>query len=141
MKRIVITAILVMLAAAGSVSAQPRGKGGLDVVLNSLNLTPQQMDKARALEASYQNEKEPLQSQLYTKRMELKLLWMQTKPEPEKVRRKQREIHDLQWQLRERRTNHRFAFRNILTQEQLYKYILLMQDHKRSKKKKGKWGR
>lgn len=145
MKRIVfIAALMMVFAAANPVFAGPGGRGGFDLngsMLDSLNLTPEQMEKVRVLRESYLKEKEPFRNQLFTKRMELKLLWMQTKAEPAKIRSKQKEIHDLRWKLKEKRTNHRLAFRNILTPEQLSKYILLTHDRKRSKKKKGRRGR
>jgi Spy/CpxP family protein refolding chaperone len=145
MKKIVSMVVLILFVASANLAAAgPGGRGdrGRDaLILEGLNLTPEQMEKIRVLKASYLKEREPLRNQLYTKRMELKLLWMQTKPEAEKIKSKQKEIHDLKWQLIEKRRDHRLAFREVLTPEQLSKYILLAPDRKKSKKKKGSRGR
>jgi len=145
MKRIVFIAILVtVFAVANPVFAGPGGRGGLGLngfMLDSLNLTPEQMEKVRTLRESHLQKTEPLRNQVFNKRTELKLLWMQLKPDPESIKAKQKEIQKLRWQLKEKRTDYQLAFRNILTSDQLSKYILSSQDRKRIKKKKGRRGR
>ena len=141
MKRIAFIAFWMTALVAGSyVFADPKGRGTLDFTgsIDSLNLTPEQMEKVRDLRGSYLKEKEPLQKQLFTRKTELRLLWMQTKTEAEKIKSVQREIHDLQWTLLEKRTDLQLAFRNILNPEQLSKYIHFTKDRKRSKKKKAR---
>jgi Spy/CpxP family protein refolding chaperone len=143
MKKVIFIASLVLLVAtAGTADAGPGGyRGGTQdgFILDSLELSAVQMERVRGLKASYLQEKEPLRARLYTLRMQLKLLWLQTKADPVKIKAKQKEIHDLKWQLREKRTDYRLAFREILTPEQLSKYILLKQDRKH-KKRKGQRG-
>ena len=48
----------------------------------------------------------------------MRLLWMQTKLDSDKIRATQREIRDLMVQMQEKHTDCRLAFRNILTPEQ-----------------------
>ena len=145
MKKIMFIAIGVMLfACANLVLAGPGDRKGRDrdqYMLDSLNLTVEQMEKIRVLRESYMRAKNPLQNQMFSKRAELKLLWMQTKADSEKIKSMQKEIHDLKWQLKIKRTDYQLAFRDILNPEQLSKYILLKQDRKRVKKKKGRQGR
>ena len=144
MKKIILAAFLVLLVVTISLAnAGPGGRGGRDrdnFILESLNLNAAQMEKARSLRVSCLKEKEPLRNQLYSLRMELKLLWMQTQADPVKIKSTQKEIHDLKWKLKEKRTDYRLAFRGILTPEQLSKYILLKNDRKRGKGK-GRHGR
>ena len=132
MKRItLITALILMLASAPLVMAQPRGnKGGMGPgwgrhapALANLNLTAEQSEKIRALRETHQKDIIPLQTQLFTKRAELRLLWMQTKPDSEKIKSKQKEIHDLMGQLQEKQTDFRLEFLNILTAEQRTKLL------------------
>ena len=142
MKKIAFIAFSMIALVAGSyVFADPKGRGTVDFtgsMIESLNLTTGQMEKVRDLRGSYLKEKEPLQKQLFTRKTELRLLWMHTKTDAEKIKSVQKEIHDLQWTLLEKRTNFQLAFRNILNPEQLSKYIHFTQDRKRSKKKKAR---
>ena len=48
----------------------------------------------------------------------MRLLWIQTKLDPDKIKATQREARDLMGQMQEKRTDFRLAFRNILTPEQ-----------------------
>lgn len=136
MKKIsIITVFIFLVASAFPLMADSghRSKryGERDaLILDSLNLNAEQTDKILNLKAAYLKEKDPLRSRLFNKWMELKLLWMQTKPDPDKIKSKQKEIHDLKWQLTDKRTEYRLAFRNILTPEQLSTYIVLKHEKK-----------
>ena len=54
---------------------------------------------------------------------ELKLLWMQMEPDVKKIKAKEKELHELTWQMKEKATDHRLSFRKILTSEQLSKFL------------------
>jgi len=136
MKKISIIMAFILLAASAlplMATSDYRGKRDAErdaLILDSLNLNAEQTDKILNLKAAYLKEKDPLRSRLFNKWMELKLLWMQAKPDPEKIKSKQKEIHDLKWQLTIKRTEYRLAIRNILTPEQLSKYIVLKHEKK-----------
>ena len=132
MKKIsVIAAFLLVVASATLVMAGPRGKGNwrgggwckTPSALASLNLTAEQSEKIRALRESLLKEVTPIRAQLLAKRAELRLLWIQTKLDPDKIRAIQREARDLRGQMQEKRTDLRLAFRNILTPEQTSKLL------------------
>lgn len=132
MKKIsVIAAFLLVVASATLVMAGPRGKGNgggggwhsAPSALASLNLTAEQSEKIRALRESLLKEVTPIRAQLLAKRAELRLLWIQTKLDPDKIRAIQREARDLKGQTQEKRTDFRLAFRNILTPEQTSKLL------------------
>jgi len=132
MKKIsVIAAFLIVVASATLVMAGPRGKGNWEgggwcaapSALASLNLTAEQSEKIRGLRESCLKEITPIRAQLLSKRAELKLLWIQTKLEPDKIRANQKEVRDLIGQLQEKSTDFRLAFRNILTPEQTSKLL------------------
>ena len=140
MKKICIIMVILLLAVSSvsvmADSGRPDkrwGKRGA-LILDSLDLNAEQTEKVLNLKTAYLKEKDPIRSRLFNKRTELKLLWMQAKPEPDKIKSKQKEIHDLKWQLTVKRTEYRLAFRNILTPEQLSKYLVLKQE-KRSRRK------
>jgi Spy/CpxP family protein refolding chaperone len=61
---------------------------------------------------------QPLQNKLYSKRGELKLLWLQQSPDQGKITAADREIRALRDQIQDRRTSHRLATFKILTPEQ-----------------------
>lgn len=125
-KIILITTLITMLASAPLVMAQPRGmKGGMGPggerhasALADLNLTAEQSEKIRAMREAHYKDIIPMQTKMFTKRAELRLLWMQTNPDSEKIKSKQKEILVLKGQLQEKKTDFRLEFLNILTPEQ-----------------------
>ena len=132
MKKIsVIVAFLFVVASATLVMAGPGGKGNwggggwcaAPSALDSLNLTAEQSEKIRALRESCLQGITPIRSQLLSKRAEIRLLWIQTKLDPEKIRSTQKEIRDLIGQMQEKSTDCRLTFRNILTPEQTSKLL------------------
>jgi Spy/CpxP family protein refolding chaperone len=132
MKRItLITTLIIMLASAPSVMAQSRGmkgemgpgEGRHGAALANLNLTAEQSEKIRAMREAHQKDIIPIQTKMFTKRAELRLLWMQTNPDSAKIKSKQKEILDLKGQLQEKQTDYRLEFLNILTPEQRTKLL------------------
>jgi Spy/CpxP family protein refolding chaperone len=132
MKRITfITALIIMFASVPLVMAQPRGmKGGKGpdggrhaAALANLNLTAEQSEKIRAMRETHQKDTIPIQTKMFTKRAELRLLWMQTNPDSAKIKSKQKEILDLKGQLQEKQTDFRLEFLKTLTPEQRTKLL------------------
>ena len=132
MKKIsVIATFLLVVASATLVMAGPRGKGnrggeGLreaPAALASLNLTAEQSEKIRALRESLLKEVTPIRAQVLSKRTEMRLLWIQTKLDPDKIKATQREARNLMGEMQDKRTDFRLAFRNILTPEQTSKLL------------------
>ena len=80
-------------------------------------------EKIRALRQSHEKDILPLRTQLFTNRAEMRLLWMETDPDSEKIKAKQKEIHKLQGQLQEKNMDFRFAVSDILTPEQRSKLL------------------
>ena len=135
MKKITIIAALlfVVASATAAMAWSPcfSGRGGrMDPgrwmnfsTLSSLNLTTEQSERVRALRESYMRDTMPLKTQLFNKRAELKLLWIQTVTEPDKIKAKQKEILGLAGQIQEKATDCALAFRNILTPEQCTQFL------------------
>ncbi|MBU0733959.1 MAG: periplasmic heavy metal sensor [Proteobacteria bacterium] len=130
-KMSIVAAFLLVVASATWIMADPGGKGygegcgwGMGPsALASLNLTAEQSENIRALRETCLKEITPIRSNLFTKRSELKLLWIQTRLDPDKIRATQKEIQGLIGQLQEKGTNCRLSFRNILTSEQISKLL------------------
>ena len=59
---------------------------------------------------------------------ELRLLWLQLRPDPAKVKLKLRQIQELKWQIFEKDVEHWIAFRNLLDEEQLSRFLTLVGD-------------
>jgi hypothetical protein len=76
--------------------------------------TPEQSEELRSRQESYLKEITPLQSDLFSKKMELRLLWAQANPDQKKVMAKQREINELQQEFQEIATQHQSEIRKIL---------------------------
>ena len=142
MKKIIFAVMMAaILATAGLATAQDWGKGhGMGMGYGShsggarsagsglwkaLNLTPEQIEKMKALRESFLKEKIPLRNELMLKRLELRGLWMQTNPDEAKILAKQKEINALRAQFGEKVTKNRLEMRKILSPEQEAKLINL----------------
>ena len=130
----VMVALVLLVASATWVVAGPRGRAnwGDDTwcpgvsQLSALNLSAEQSEKIRGLRESFVKETTPIRTQLFTKKTEMRLLWIQTSLDAEKIRATQKEILSLMGQMQEKTTDFRLAFRNLLTPEQTSQ--LLAQD-------------
>jgi Spy/CpxP family protein refolding chaperone len=89
-----------------------------------LNLTTEQSAKIWSFRETHLKEVMPLRNQLFSKRAELRLLWVQIKTDKNKIISKQKEISNLQYQIREKKTNYRLEIRKVLTPEQQGKLML-----------------
>ncbi len=124
---LIIAAALVLVASwavAGPGGMGGWGRGGMGPgygvpYAGAPNLTPEQAQKIQDLRRSYYEEIAPLQSQLFSKRTEMRLLWSQPNPDAGKINAKQREVLELEAKLREKATQHQLAVRKLLTPEQL----------------------
>lgn len=86
--------------------------------LAGVNLTAEQESKIKSLRDAHLKEIKPLQDQLFSKRGELKLLWLQQQPSEEKIKAVQKEICNLRDRLQDKQTSHRLAVLKVLTPEQ-----------------------
>jgi Spy/CpxP family protein refolding chaperone len=86
--------------------------------LSRLNLTPKQTAKINALrEANLRNIKS-LQDEMFSKRGDLRLLWLQTNPDQEKIMAAQKEISALRDKMQDKITGYWLGFLKVLTSEQ-----------------------
>ena len=83
------------------------------------NLTAEQFSKIQTLRETSLKEIEPLQKDLWTKRVELRNLWLAKTSDQAAITAKQKEIFDLQSKLQEKTTNLGLEIRKVLTPEQL----------------------
>ena len=147
MKKIIFAVMMAaILATAGLATAQDWGKGhGMGMgyghhsggarsagsrFWGALNLTPEQIEKMKALRKSFFEQALPLRSELMSKKLELKALWVQTNPDEEKLLAKQKEINALRAQLGEKVTKNRLEMRKILTPEQQARLVNLLNRHR-----------
>lgn len=146
MKKSILTAVLaiVLLATSGLAFAQGWGRGAgmgygpgmgfgpgpgicpapygpgyfLGAWAANLNLTAEQVQKMQALREAFWKEIAPVQSELVSKRLELRSLWLQPNPDRDKILAKQKEINALREKVQEKAIKHRLEMRQILTPEQ-----------------------
>jgi Spy/CpxP family protein refolding chaperone len=85
---------------------------------DQLNLNADQLAKAQALRDAQLKDVVPIQNQLFAKRNEMRLLWNQPNPDAAQLKAKQKEISDLQSQMREKNIQFQLDFRKLLTPEQ-----------------------
>jgi len=130
MKKITMTLVTVLIVAALSTYAFAygpgwgRGHGGADSygpdtsVLSQLNLTPEQTAKINALREANLRDTKALRDKMYSKRGDLRLLWLQTNPDQNKVASVQKEIRALRDQMQDKMTAYRLEVLKVLTPEQ-----------------------
>ena len=92
--------------------------GGDMPFLAKLNLTDEQTAKIKALREAHLKDVKPLRDKMFSKRGDLKLLWLEPNPDKEKILAVQREIRELRDQMEDKATAHRVDVFNLLTPEQ-----------------------
>lgn len=132
MKKLSLLTALVIVFASATLVTAGSGRGhkignpewSMDNdILSELDLTAEQMESIRSLRASLQEDINPLRTQIFEKKAEVRLMWMQTKTDADAIRAKQKQIHDLRWQVNEKTTDFRLAVRKVLTPEQLSRFL------------------
>ncbi len=126
MKKLMVILTVVLLTAMVSSPALARGWGGHmgpayggDFTnAPGLNLTAEQKTKIDALRDAFLKEVKPLQDRLYSKRGDMKLLWLERTPDQAKIAAAQKEVQALRDQIQDKALKHRFAVLNTLTPEQ-----------------------
>ena len=126
-----VGAILVMMAASTSLLAWEHGRGrahmmaeggcqqeGPQAWYGRLNLTPEQKVKIEALRVAFLRDIKPLQDQMFSKRGDLKLLWLQSTPDKEKIVAVRKDIRAILDKIQDKAVAQRVDAYNILTPEQ-----------------------
>ena len=93
-------------------------KAGLYTLFAKLNLTKEQRDRIKELQIAYVRDTKPLQDQMFSKCGDLKLLWLQTTPDKEKILAVQKGVRGIRDQIADKATAHRVDMFTILTPEQ-----------------------
>jgi Spy/CpxP family protein refolding chaperone len=122
-----VTVFVVMALSAYAFAYDPgwgRGHGGAGCsgpdtsILSRLNLTPGQTTKINALREANLRDTKPLKDRMYSKRGDLRLLWLQTNPDQNKITAAQKEIRTLRDQMQDKMTTFRLEVLKVLTPEQ-----------------------
>jgi len=119
MKRISQILLLGLLVVfAGTAMAGPWGKGmgyGMgSFPYASANVTADQAANLQTLRESFLKEITPLQSELFAKKSEMRILWASSNPEPEKITALQKDLQVLQGKIQEKRLQYNLETRKIL---------------------------
>lgn len=128
MKKLMIVATVILFLAAASYPAlAQRGRGGgygggpcsdPGFLGSNLNLTADQAAKIEALRMAHLRDVKPLQDKMYSKRGDLRLLWLERTPDEEKIAALQKEIRSLRDQIYDKGTAYRLEVNKVLTPEQ-----------------------
>jgi len=95
-----------------------------------LNLTPEQKAKFKELRRKFIRETAQLRGELVTKRLELRSLWTDPKANSQAILAKERELGDLQNQMRDKIIQQKLEFRSSLTPEQIEKLGMMRWRHR-----------
>jgi Spy/CpxP family protein refolding chaperone len=95
-----------------------RQQEGIYALYSKLNLSADQKTRIETLRNALLRDIKPLQDQMFSKRGDLKLLWLQTNPEKEKILAVQKDIRAIRDKIEDKAVAHRVDVFNILTPEQ-----------------------
>ena len=130
MKKFALTLVTVLALTALAAyafafgSGMERGRGGGTcygdeiTALSKLDLTAEQTAKVNALREAHLKDIKPLRDKMFIKRGDLKLLWLQTNPDKDKIMAAQKEIRTLRDQMQDKMTAYRLDVLKVLTPEQ-----------------------
>ena len=97
---------------------------------NKLKLTEEQKTKMRTLREAHMKDMKPLQDKLFSKRGDLRLLWLSATPDKDKIVALQKEIREIKGQMDDKMTAHHVDVVNVLTPEQRDKVESLFRRNK-----------
>lgn len=128
MKKVTLTVMAVLFVAAVATSAfafgwgrgpgyGPCGRGGLEGPAG-LNLTPEQTAKFKELREAEWKEMKPLRDQMFTKRDQIRKLWLAPNPDQAAIEAAQKEMRAVRDQIQDKTTAYRLNALKILTPEQ-----------------------
>ena len=86
------------------------------------SLTPEQRTKFQELRQKFNDETAKLRGTILTKRLELQSLWSDPKADSKAIQEKEKELRNLQDQMRDKAIQFRLEARKILTPEQLAQF-------------------
>lgn len=110
--------LLVVVASAGNVRAQPGWSNPWAQTPNTWGLTTEQTNQIQEIVSRWQNEMQPLWTSLQAKNGELQSLLWEANPDRSAVETIAKEIGDLQAQIQGKSVERRNAIRGVLTEEQ-----------------------
>ena len=128
MKKVILTVMAVLFVAAVATSAFAFGWGrgpGYGPCARGdfqgpagLNLTAEQTAKIKEMRETQWKEMKPLQEQMFTKRDEIRKLWLEPNPDQAKITAAQKEMRSLRDQMEDKTTAFRLKAAKVLTVEQ-----------------------
>ena len=128
MKKVTLTVMAVLFVAAVATSAFAFGWGrgpGYGPCARGdfqgpagLNLTAEQTAKIKEMRETQWKEMKPLQAEMFTKRDEIRKLWLEPNPDQAKIMAAQKEMRSFRDQIEDRMTAYRLEAVKVLTPEQ-----------------------
>ncbi len=97
----------------------PKGRSESWTPKGTSSLSPEQISKFQELRQKFTSETAKLRGDLLTKRLELQSLWTNPKADDKAILEKEKELRDLQNQLRDKTLQFRLEARKFLTPEQM----------------------
>jgi len=88
------------------------------MMMGKMEFSPEQEKEMHKMRMKLHKEIAPLRIDLEAKEMELQELWMDEKPDVEKIVKKVSEINKIQWQIQEKEIRHQFEIFKTLKPEQ-----------------------
>lgn len=126
-----IGSILFVMAVSTNLMAWECGRGrahmmsekggqqeGIYALYDKLNLTVEQKGRIETLRNAHLRDAKPFQDQMFSKRGDLKLLWLQTNPDKEKILAVEKDIRAIRDKIEDKAVAHQVDVFNILTPEQ-----------------------
>ena len=107
-----------MMGGPGMMMEKPGMMGQPGMMMDTIGLSPEQQKGMLKMQMQLHKDIAPLKIDLETKQMELQELWMDEKPDVEKIVKKVSEINKIKWQIQEKEIRHQFEIFKTLNPEQ-----------------------
>ena len=119
-----------MLFSTTSAIANPGGPVGYHEksdfsALAQIELSTEQTEEIRKLRVAHEESISPLRIQEHQTKAELHIFWLQLTPDTEKIKSAQKKIHNIRFQILEKETDFRITMRQVLTEDQLSRFLAL----------------
>lgn len=126
-KILVVLAMALVLAGATYVYAVgpdsgPGPRGGCGGFGKGASLTEEQRTQFQELRQKFHDETTEVRESIWAKRQELRTLWSDSKADVNAILKTERELRDLQDQMRDKAVQMKLEARNMLTPEQLAEF-------------------
>jgi len=132
---LIITGVTMVIANPGGAARHRQNPGSNP--LAQIDLSVEQTEQIRKLRLAHEKSIAPLKIEEHQLKAELDIFWLQMTPDVKKIKSAQKKNHELRLKILEKDTDFRIALREVLTEEQISRFLALGGDQRQSPERFG----